>query len=43
VIPSYRFPTSTNSGDQNLSPMKPLLKLLIFTSDGRKIKEVDSE
>ena len=43
VIPSYRFPTSTNSGDQNLSPIKPLLKLLIFTSDGRKIKEVDTE
>jgi len=43
VIPSYRFPTLTNSGDQNLSPIKPLLKLLIFTSDGRKIKEVDSE
>ena len=43
VIPSYRFPTLTNSGDQNLSPIKPLLKLLIFTSDGRKIKEVDTE
>jgi len=43
VIPSYRFPTLTNSGDQNLSPIKPVLKLLIFTRDGRKIKEVDSE
>jgi hypothetical protein len=43
VIPSYRFPTLTNSGDQSLSPIKPLLKLLIFSSDGRKIKEVDSE
>ena len=43
VIPSYRFPTLTNSGGQNLSLIKPLLKLLIFTSDGRKIKEVDSE
>ena len=43
VIPSYRFPTLTNSGDRNLNPIKPLLKLLIFTSDGRKIKEVDTE
>jgi len=43
VIPSYRFPTLTNSGDQRLGPIKPLLKLLIFTSDGRKIKEVDTE
>jgi len=43
VIPSYRFPTLTNSGDQSLSPIKPLLKLLIFSSDGQKIKEVDTE
>ena len=43
VIPSYRFPTLTDSGDQSLSPIKPLLKLLIFSSDGRKIKEVDTE
>jgi hypothetical protein len=43
VIPSYRFPTLTNGGDQSLGPIKPLLKLLIFTSDGRKIKEVDTE
>ena len=43
VIPSYRFPTLTNSGDQSLSPIKPLLRLLIFSSDGRKIKEVDTE
>jgi hypothetical protein len=43
VIPSYRFPTLTNSGDQSLGPIKPLLKLLIFSSDGRKIKEVDTE
>jgi len=43
VIPGYRFPTLTNSGDQSLGPIKPLLKLLIFNSDGRKIKEVDTE
>jgi hypothetical protein len=43
VIPSYRFPTLTNSGDQSLGPIRPLLKLLIFSSDGRKIKEVDTE
>jgi hypothetical protein len=43
VIPSYRFPTLTNSGDQSLGPIKPLLKLLIFSNDGRKIKEVDTE
>jgi len=43
IIPSYRFPTLTSSGDQSLSPIKPLLKLLIFDSEGRKIKEVDTE
>ncbi len=45
VIPSYRFPTLTNSGDANprLGPIKPLLKLLIFNNNGRKIKEVDTE
>jgi len=43
VIPSYRFPTLTNSGDQSLGAIKPLLKLLIFSNDGRKIKEVDTE
>jgi hypothetical protein len=42
VIPSYRFPTLTNNGDESpsLSPIKPLLKLLIFSNDGRKVKEV---
>jgi len=43
VIPSYRFPTLTNSGDQNFGPIKQLVKLLIFSSDGRKIKEVGTE
>lgn len=42
LIPSYRFPTLTNR-DQSLGPIETLLKLLIFTSDGRKIKEVDTE
>jgi hypothetical protein len=42
VIPSYRFPTLTNNGDESpsLGPIKPVLKLLIFSNDGRKIKEV---
>jgi hypothetical protein len=45
VIPSYRFPTLTNTGDASprLGPIKPLVKLLIFNSNGRKIKEVDTE
>jgi hypothetical protein len=43
VLPSYRLPTLTNGGDQSLGPIKPLLKLLIFNNDGRKIKEVDTE
>lgn len=45
VIPSYRFPTLTNTGDVSTrpGPIKPLVKLLIFNSNGRKIKEVDTE
>lgn len=43
VIPSYRFPTLRNTGDASPGPIKPLVKLLIFNSDGRKIKEVDTE
>jgi hypothetical protein len=42
IIPSYRFPTLTDNGDASpsLGPIKPLLKLLIFSNDGRKVKEV---
>jgi hypothetical protein len=45
VIPTYRFPTLTNTGDANprLGPIKPFLKLLIFNNNGRKIKEVGTE
>ena len=45
VVPAYRFPTLTNTGEANLrlGPIKPLLKLLIFNSNGRKIKEVGTE
>jgi len=45
VIPSYRFPTLTNTGDVSTrpGPIKPLVKLLIFNNNGRKIKEVDTE
>ncbi len=45
AIPSYRFPTLANSGDTSPrpGPIKPLVKLLIFNSNGRKIKEVDTE
>ena len=45
VIPSYRFPTLTNTGDVSTrpGPIKPLLKLLIFNSNGRKFKEVATE
>jgi hypothetical protein len=45
VIPSYRFPTLTNSSDTSATrgPIRPLVKLLIFTSNGRKIKEVGTE
>jgi len=45
VIPSYRFPTLTNTGDTGplLGPIKPKVKLVIFDSNGRKIKEVTTE
>jgi hypothetical protein len=45
VVPAYRFPTMTNTGDANLrpGPINPLLKLLIFTNNGSKIKEVGTE
>jgi len=45
VIPSYRFPTFTNTGDTGpfLGPIKPKVKLVIFDSNGRKIKEIDTE
>jgi hypothetical protein len=35
----------TNTGDANLrpGPINPLLKLLIFTNNGSKIKEVGTE
>ena len=45
AIPSYRFPTVTNTGDTGpvLGPIKPKVKLVIFNSNGRKIKEIDSD
>ena len=45
VIPSYRFPTLTDTGDTGpfLGPIKPKVKLVIFNSNGRKIKEIDTE
>lgn len=45
VIPSYRFPTLTNASDASstFGPIKPLVKLLIFKNNGRKIKEVGTE
>ena len=45
MVPTYRFPTLTNTGDANLTPgpIKPLLRLLIFNNNGRKIKEVGTE
>ncbi|MBM3804671.1 MAG: hypothetical protein FJW26_20445 [Acidimicrobiia bacterium] len=45
VIPSYRFPTltGTDQGVLRLGPIQPVLKLLIFNNNGRKIKEVAPE
>jgi len=45
VIPSYRFPTLTNTEDTVpfLGPIEPKVKLVIFDSNGRKIKEVNTE
>ncbi len=45
VIPVVSFPDTDEQRRCRISagPIKPLLKLLIFTNDGRKIKEVDTE
>jgi len=42
LIPSYRFPTLTNTGDvgSQFRLIKPPAKVLVFTNEGRKIKEV---